>query len=236
MSFDSLLDAVADARKTIVIYTPTDAGTELAERFSTRNASVLVRQSPAAVPAGFVVVRDGDEFLGALALEDLLGFLAPTVHPPWELGEADPGYRAIFDLLDDTLFVSLDRRQLLATAREIEDRAWRVGRGTLRVGFQRRRAFERQREMYRELAATTDLDVHVYLRADTVDDDFDPGPLTLHTGPADTVGRYWFLLFDGGGDALQTCGLVAEEYSPDRYRGFWTYDPALVATATDSLP
>ncbi|MFC7027059.1 DICT sensory domain-containing protein [Halomicroarcula sp. GCM10025324] len=235
MQFHRLFDAVDDARKTIVVYAPTDAGLDLAERLSARNATVEQRALPLSAPGGFLVVRDDDQFLGALALEDLLSFLSPTEFLPWELDDVDPGYRPVVDLLDDTLFVSLDRRQLLATSREIEDRAWRVGRGTLRVGFQRRAAFEAQRETYRRLAATTDLDVHVYLREDTVPEAFDPGPLTVHTGPAETVGRYWFLLFDGGGNEWQACALIAEETEPGRYRGLWTYDPETVALAAESL-
>ena len=235
MRLDAFLDAVADAHKTIVVYAPTDAGRDLADRLSTRNATVEYRTAPQGAPAGFAVVHEDGQFLGALALEDLLTYLEPPVRPPWNLDELDPGYRALYDLLDETLFVSLDRRQLLATSREIEDRAWRVGRGTLHVGFQTQQAFEAQRSMYRHLAETTDLDVHVYVSADTLEDGFDPGPVTLHTGPAETVERFWFLLFDGGGNDQQTCALVAEERDDGRYRGVWTYDPGLVDLAFDAL-
>ena len=54
----------------------------------------------------------------------------------------------MYEVLEETLFTSFDRRQLLGTAREIEDRAWRVGVGTLRVGFQRPGAFERAGDQF----------------------------------------------------------------------------------------
>jgi len=40
------------------------------------------------------------------------------------------------------VFVPLDRRQLPATSRELEDRAWRTEQGRIHIGFRRAEAFE----------------------------------------------------------------------------------------------
>ena len=135
----------------------------------------------------------------------------------------------MLSVLDDSLFSSLARRQLLATSREIEDRAYRTGRGTLRVGFQDFGRMRAQVPVYERLAAETDLDVHVYARAGEAP--AVPG-VTCHGIPsgrdrAGEIGRFWLLVFDGGGEHNE-CALLAEERAPETYYGFWTYDPALV--------
>ncbi|MFC6785157.1 DICT sensory domain-containing protein [Halobaculum halobium] len=116
------------------------------------------------------------------------------------------------------------RRSLLAVSREIEDRAHRVGTGTLRASFQRFSAFRPQVGVYSYLAADTDLSVHVH----GVDDwDVPPIPGVRYHAVDDELERFWVLAFDGG-DEGQACGLVAREDS-DGYTGFWTDDAAIVA-------
>lgn len=234
MSFAALLDDVASQRKHVVVYAPDETRTDLAEQLQTRNLAVDHRTFPGTAADAFVIVRDDGEFRGAIALADLLTFLEPPVRRPDELNTLDPGYRAVYELLDDTVFVALNRRQLLATSREFEDRAWRTGRGRLHAGFQSATALEAQADLYRDLAATTDVDVHVYA-ADTISTEaFDGTAVTTHTEPAAEVGRFWFLLFEDGGDGRQNCALVAEQLD-DKYRGVWTYDTSLVARAFEAL-
>lgn len=139
-----------------------------------------------------------------------------------------PAYGALLDLLEDTVFASLSRRQLLATAREFEDRAWRAGSGLLHVGFQTAEAFEPQCSLYRRLATETDLDVHVHL----ADADGDVDGVTVHRD-SEYADEYWFVAFDGPGDSQ--CALVAEQHGETHYEGAWTYDPGLVAGALDDV-
>ncbi|WP_054583405.1 DICT sensory domain-containing protein [Halolamina pelagica] len=155
----------------------------------------------------------------------------PIVRPsdPEDVGEA---YRALLEVLDGTVFATLDRQQLQATSREFESRAWQVGRGTLRVGFQSLSAFEPQTEAYQRLGAETDLDIHVYGQPD-----WSPPTIpnvTYHRDTAGTLAPYWFMAFDGGTEESQRCALVAREHD-DGYRGFWTYDPSLVGDILDTL-
>jgi len=136
------------------------------------------------------------------------------------------------ELIEETLFASLDRRQLLAASRDINDRALRVGSGGLRVGSQRLSAFESQVPVYRRLGTETDLDVHVYGRPD-----WSPPAIenvTYHRDDDGSFDRYWFLAFDGGGDDTQTCALVAR----DRTEGcteFPSYDPDLVGEMPETV-
>lgn len=223
---DGLLAEAARRRRTLVVYAPDPtAGDEVLDQFATRNVGVEHESIPAGGPGGFLVVRDDEGFVGSVGLDALTGPAAPPVAPTdGDLGPP-PACRQALALLDDTLFTAFDRRQLLATTREIEDRALRVGTGTLRVGFQRLSAMRPQLRLYERLAAETELEIGIHGRRDWAPPALDG--VTYHTGPVTEVGRFWFLAFDGGDDPDMACALVAEERSPGAFTGCWTYDPGL---------
>lgn len=227
MGLRTFLDRAAERERTITVFAP-DRFEDLEAHFETRNVAVEHEPLPDDGSGGFVVLTEDGEFVGsvgAAAVRELL--VDPTDDATAGPSEAT---RALLGLLADTTFVSFDRRQLLATAREIEDRAYRQGTGRLRTGFQRVAALRAQRELYESLAAESLLDVHVYLQPDwTLDMPVAEG-ITVHTETADEVGAFWFVVFDGGGDAEQACALLAEESDddPGSFRGFWTYDPETV--------
>jgi hypothetical protein len=226
--FDGVIDDVRSRETEFVVYTGRD-DPEVAERFAEYNVSVSYRGLPPAATEEFLVIRESGAFAGSIGLDELDVLLEPPIDRP--IGSAPGAHRALFDVLDDTVFTPLDRRQLLATSREIEDRAFRVGRGTLRVGFQNAAAFRRQRRVYERLAAETELDIHVYGHREWPPDD--TRGLTVHEA-SDAVDRYWFLAFDGGDDERQACGLVARQ-TDGAYTGFWTYDPGVVGDILDRL-
>jgi len=235
MGFPQLMDEIEAEQKQVVVYAPDETGSDLDERLATRNLTVEHRRLPTLTGEAFVVVRDDRGFHGALELADLLEFLRPPI-PRWERRESlSPAYRALYDLLDDTVFVSMDRRQLLATSRELEDRAFRTGQGRMHVGFQRADAFDAQTGVYRELAAETDIDIHVYLPAEAATSLGGIDGLTVHTEPASLIDAYWFILYDDGAGGGQDCALVAEATGERRYRGFWSYDPELVERGFDAI-
>ena len=219
---------VADAhqhRKHVTVYT-TDGDADLTAQFENRGVTVEKRQLPDGGPEPFVTIHDDGEFIGALRLADLEELLAPPVVRPGSREDVSAGYRALFELLENTVFSSLDRRQLLGASREIEDRAFRVGHGTLRASFQSFSVFEAQTEVYRHLATETALDIHVY-----GEDDWSPPDIegiTYHPSTAESVDRFWVVAFDGGGEEMQACALVARQESEDEYAGTWTYDPDTV--------
>lgn len=227
MPIDELRDLIDDVerrRRTIAVYAPEDPG--VVDQFATRNVTVEQRALPAGGPPGFVVIREDGEFVGSIGVDGLAKLLSPPLVRPWDEELVSEGYRALFETLEETLFASFDRRQLLLTAREIEERAWRVGRGTLRVGFQSLSAMRSQVPVYERLAGAADLDVHVYGNDDWAPPEL-PG-VTVHAEDDDEIGAFWLLAFDGGGDVRQTCALLAEERSRNRFYGFWTYDPGRV--------
>ncbi|WP_152041216.1 DICT sensory domain-containing protein [Salinigranum salinum] len=133
--------------------------------------------------------------------------------------------------LDRTTFASYDLRGMVAATREIEDRAWRVGRGRLRAGFQHVRALSDQRPVYRQLA--TVLDVHTYAVPDGPPPDL--GDAVVHLDPAPEIERSWFVVYDGGGSAANKCALLAEERDDRQFSGFLTYAPDLVDEIDDYL-
>lgn len=222
MALGDFIDEVESRRKSITVYSASEPEW-IADQFVTRNVVVDYRPLPPDASVGFAIVRDDDGFVASVGLPVLETLLEPPFRRPWE---ERTSYDELFEVLADTLFTAYDRRQLLATAREIEDRAFRVGSGTLRVGFQRPDALSAQERVYELLAAETALDVHVYVRADWEVSDV-PG-VTVHVESAGEIGEFWFLAFDGGDDETNACALLAEERRPGQYYGFWTYDPALV--------
>ncbi len=225
-SLQQALSEIEAHRKTLEIYSANDQSA-IVDQFATRNVTVVTGSLPPGVDAEFVIVRGPEgEFVGSLGLDTFRAILSPAVHPPWVLTERETAYSEVFDFLDDTLFSSYDRRQMLATTREIEERAWRRGEGTLYVGFQNRRALEQQTNVYETLAAHGNLAAELY-----VSDEWDVAigeSVRVTSSSATEIGQFWFVLYDGGGSAIHRCGLVAEERDAGRYYGFWTYDPALV--------
>jgi hypothetical protein len=225
------IEAVERHRKRLVLYSQAGSS-DLVDRLATRNVTVEHRQLPPTGPDPFVVVHDRETFAGVLCLDDLELFLTPPIVRPGRREGLSEGYRVLLDLLDETLFSALSRRQLLATSREIEDRALRTGRGTLRVGFQSLSVFRTQIGLYRRLAAETELQIHVY-----GEPDWAPPAIEGITYHGDRTGRlspFWCLAFDGGGTEAQACALVARERE-DGYVGFWTYDPEFVAEILETL-
>lgn len=221
------VESVEDRRKRLGVYAPdTETATELERQFATRNVDVDRHSAPTVTEPGFVILRDRDgDFRGAVGLERFEAVLSPDVHPPWELAESDADPAELFDFLENTVFSSYDRRQMLAAAREIEERAWRIAEGALYVGFQREQASAAQTDVYERLATRGRLAVTVFVRdewAGRIDD------VAVVSETNGEIGAFWFVIFDGAGRELQKCALLAEERRPDAFYGFWTYDPDVV--------
>ncbi|WP_276271370.1 DICT sensory domain-containing protein [Haloarcula litorea] len=228
--FESIRSAASESRKRFVVYAAED--TDLTSQFATHSVTVDHRPLPPDGPAPFVVIEDDGEFAGAIPLADLDVLLEPPVVRPADPDEVSPGYRALFEVLDETVYTALTRRQLLVVTREIEDRAARVEQGALGVSFQTRAAFEAQVDVYRHLAAETALDIDVYLPVDWTPPAV-PG-LTVHTDEDGVLAPYWVLVFIGPVRDQFSCALVARE-TDDGYDGVWTDDPELARHVADEL-
>jgi len=192
--------------------------------FASQNVTVAVEESSS---DDRVVLSDSDGTalvtVGLDALRDLTrGF---------ERGVGDgASYTELLAHLDQTTFVSYDRRQMLQATREVEDRAWRAGEGSLYAGFQRLSKFRDQRRVYERLAGT-DLDVHVYGQPD--EQVSLPSSLTVHERESTAFLETWFVLFDAD-EAGDSAMLLAVEEA-DSFEGFWTFDDDLVADGMTAL-
>lgn len=228
---DAILEATAHPRKQFVVYRGADE-TDLESWFARHSVDVTHRVLPPGGPAPFLAIREDGKFTGVLPVESVEGLLEPPIVRPGDRSDVSAGYRALFEVLDETTFATMERSELLAVSREIEDRALRVGRGTLRVSFQQLSAFEPQAAIYRYLARETALDIHVHGVEDWTPPAIDG--VTYHGDDDSELDQYWTLAFDGGGDDTQACALLAREES-DGYRGCWTNDPERVQEILSAL-
>lgn len=236
MILSDYMEQLEEPTRTITVYAPPPRP-DLVDWIATETTieSVNYRSLPetTATSQSFLVIHENDEFCAAISLEAAQEFRTPPIYDPWDDALEDASYQRVIDIFSTTVWNDLDRRQLLATSREIESRAWRVGNGTLRVGFQRAAALEAMVSVYTRLAAETALDIHIY-----IDDSWDqpsvPG-VTIHTDAGDEIGSFWTLVFDGNGDKLWTSGLLARELDSGAFEGVWIDDTQLVATLEHAI-
>ena len=231
MSLTELIAGVEDHEKTLTVFNAADETIEtLREQFHDRNVSVSGEGTPSGKPEAFTVLADDDEFVAAADIESVLDDEDERAEPGFD-GDA---YRPILDHLDETMFTSYDIEQMVAASREIEDRAWRVGKGTLHSGFQKLSILSGQMSIYEQLAEKGTLNVHAYAvpDADVPEHDTD---LTIHVERSDEIERSWFVAYDGAGVDVNKCALLAEEREPRSFYGFWTYDPSTVDWIIDHL-
>lgn len=232
MTFTDFIREMEDRRKTVTIFAH-EPQTGLGKYFGTRHVTIDFEQIPPDDPEEFVTVSLDDDFLGSIALSSLVSLDSPVIYDPGGTDIATADYRYLLKLLDDTVFSSFDRRQMVATSREIEDRAVRVGRGTLYSGFQRLSAVRDQETVYRTIGHISGLDVHVYGQPD-----WDPpniSGVTVHRLLDEEIRDTWFVAYDGGGNVMNKCALLAQDRTPGEYYGFWTYDPTLVDRIIDYI-
>jgi len=196
MTLADFVTDVAKQRKTLVVYA-SDGAPDVAAHFESRNVTVERESLAPGGPDGFVVLRDEDGFVGAFGLSKFAELLDPPLFRPTYLTDVSEPWRSMYEILDNTLFASFGRRQLLGATREIENRAWRIGAGTLRVGFQSPEALAAQVDVYRRLAEQTDLSIHAFVEAR---DEAVPVPdgIDLFRSDGTEIGDYWFLSYDAG--------------------------------------
>lgn len=234
MSLRDVIREVEGRRKTLTLFNPPDPSIErdLAAYLDDRNVGVRTATTDTGHPEGVAVLYQGQQVLTSTsvgALHDLLDEPRPGEAG---LGVDDAAHATLLSHLEETTFASFDVEQLVAASREIEDRAWRVGVGTLRAGFQRATTLDGEADVYRDLTERP-LDLHVYAVPDGEPPSL-PG-VTVHLTEADEIADHWFVVFDGGGDDEQKCALLAEERGDRDFYGFWTYEPDVVDRIADHL-
>ncbi len=226
MPLSDFLERVEGASRSIEIYAP-QPEMELVDQFEHRNITTEYRSLPDASDDGFLIVHESGTFQASIELSAAREFLDPAISEPWDEHFVGTEYSRLLEILENTLTHPLSRRQLLATARDIEHRAWHIGTGILRAGFQQLSAFDHQLSVYDRLARETKLEIHVYGQSDWT------APIalapTIHTETADEIGEFWFLVYDGGDDPLGSYALLAKEGPHGEFTGFWSSDSQLIA-------
>lgn len=233
MGLDAVIEAVRDRERTLTVYNPTDGLVEELRAFLVDlNVSVHAAETPSGRPEDLAVLTMEGDVLATVPGGRLRSLLADVPAGPGGLGIDDTEYRQLLQHLKETTFTSYDTARMRGASREVEERAFRVARGSIVVGFQRPALLERERETYAGLV-DRGLDVTVLTTPD--------GPVpevrgaTVDAVDDDELRDHWFVVFDGGGEPDQACALLAQERSPDEYYGFWTYDAAVVDRIRDAL-
>ncbi len=229
--FDSLIAEVQNKDRQFTVYRSGEP-TEIEQWLATHGVTIRPRSLPPHWPKPFIEIKANDEVVGVIGVEAIEALIEPPLVTPGERDGISEGYRVLFDILEKTMFSGMNRHDLLAISREIEDRAFRVGNGILKVSFQTFSTFKSQIELYRTLATETDLDIHIYAI-----EDWTPPPIsgiTYHANAAEQFGAYWVLAYDGGTDETQSCGLVGKERSGE-FTGFWTNNSAITEEISKTL-
>jgi len=197
----------------------------LADYFETYNVRIRTAHTSSGKPHDIAVLSTSDTVLSVITAATLRDLLMNVPRTTSGFGIADGGYADILRHLKETTFTSYDAEQLLYVSREIEDRARRVGAGTIYTGFQQLSVMYDQRGIYADLV-DNGVAVHAYGRPDT-----EPPSITgatVHASTKPEIAKMWFVVFDGGGTDSQKTALVAEERATDEFYGAWTYDADLV--------
>jgi hypothetical protein len=198
---------------------------ELRAYFETLNVRITVGRTTSGKPEGVAVLSNATEVLALVDVASLRELLEDAPTGAGQFGITDGKYEGILRHLKETSFTSYDTEQLLYASREIEDRARRVGRGTIHAGFQQCSVMAEQRSVYTDLARRG-VSVHAYGVPDATPPDFGSGH--IHAVSTDEIAETWFVVFDGGGDDMQKTALLAHEHDENAFYGTWTYDPGIV--------
>lgn len=193
--------------------------------FGTLNVRITGGRTVSGAPKEIAVLSNETEVLALVDVATLRQLLEDAPTGPDQLGIADGKYEDILRHLKETTFTSCDIEQLLYASREIEDRAHRVGQGSVHVGFQQCSIMAEQQSVYTDLARQG-LSVHAYGVPDATPPDLGSGH--VYAVLADEIAETWFVVFDGGGDDTQKTALLARESDENAFYGVLTYDPGFV--------
>lgn len=231
MTLNALIEEFRAQKHQVTVYRSGDQRA-IESWLATHGVPVESRSLPAGGPAPFIEIKTDGDVVGIIGVEAVEALFEPPIRPPGDRAGVSAGYRALFEILEKTVLTGMTRRELLAVSREIEDRAFRVGEGTLWVSFQTLSTFRSQTDVYRTLGAETDLEIHIYGVEDWTPPAIDG--ITYHPKASERFEPYWVLAYDGGPDETQASGLVAEAHA-EGYTGFWTNDVATVETIANTF-
>ena len=234
MGYRDIVEYIRAHEKELVVFNaPEESSLErqLAEYFETQNVRIAAEKTAAGGPEVAVLSTDGS-VLTVVSLSMLEELLTDVPTRSDDFGFADKRYADVLTHLKETTFTSTEPRQLLYASREIEDRARRVGAGTIHAGFQRFSTMAPQKAIYSDLASRG-VTVHAYGVPDVPAPNLGDGQ--VHPIDSRELARAWFVVFDGGGETHQKSALLAYEQAEREFYGAWSYDPGIVDRVLDYL-
>lgn len=235
MFLSQIIQAITEHEKELTLVNCDSADSiaeDLESYFQSQNVRISTATTASGRPADVVVLSRREGVLSVTSSSTLRELLREVPTGDDSPGFADAKYEPILGHLKETTFTSYETEQMLAASREIEDRAYRVGTGTIHAGFQRLSLLDDQQTVYTELAERG-VEVHAYGIPDIPPPDIDEG--TVHTIETDEIAETWFVVFDGGDDESQKSALLAEERNEKSFYGVWTYDATIVDSILNHL-
>ena len=221
MAFDDVLDRVDGRRRRLVFYNAEsrDHCERVVDYVGVHDVEIEYVDEPNE-PASTVAVETDDSRLASNDIESVATYI-----DSWEtdLSTDDP-VPSVFKALDETIFRSSNKRQLVLASRLIETRAAQAGEGRLAAGFQQLSLARSQLSFYTSLPPS--MTVSLYGEPDWLPP-ADSG-ISAYDLVVEEYTDYWWVLFDGTDRPRQHAALIAEETDADTYTGFWTYRPSLV--------
>jgi len=211
---------------------------EYFDRFDLETEHVSV----SALPDAFLVLTDGDDYLGSIGVAELHEYLYDSLNgdigPDSDIvGDQNAAVEGFLARLDGNVYsLSAEGKLALACVSHLlETRAWRRGVGELHAGIQH---FSLLRDdpalwsRYRKLSGCG-VDTTVYGRHDWAPSDW--SGVAAYADEADAgVGDYWFVAYRGPEDD-DDGALLAREDDNGRYTGFWTFESDTVDAIVETL-
>lgn len=238
-SLHALIEAMDEVGYTLVIcnYTGEEAALEpLREQFGRLNVDIKTATLSTSSPTDAAILTRSTEPLAVSSVPDLLSYL--------RLGDLEDLDPADLNITRPDVLAQAQRQQytvenggklaMIRISRLVETRALEAGSGRLHAGFQRLGRVEDEqgtRELYERLARTG-VDVHLYGT---------PGAIpreelyTVHADSSEELAASWFVVYVPETTDGRSGALVSEETEPDRYSGFWTFQPGLVDAVDEYL-
>jgi len=208
----------------------------LADAFSTQSVDLVERTLPEG-DDDFVALRKEGRVHAVSSLNELMRSFLLVNGDRFKSGTEgfDSDVPDVLKGMDETLFdlrgypaSNKEKLLLILISRHIERLAYKRGEGRLRSTFQQLSRLEDElgtRTVYERLAGRT-VDVHVYGVPDSVPEQLD---VTVHRGTSDEYRNSWCVVFQPPDGGNHQAALLAHQREPNRWQGFWTYDPELVA-------
>jgi hypothetical protein len=215
----ALLDHLSQYVRTLTVYGFAGSEKQLAELagwLDGYGVHLQTVETDGSGPGNVAVLHRDSEVLGACTVEALLARA--------DIGaEIDDDREPALDILSQFPAEVVVKRGLSVTemvrvSREYERRALREGAGTLHAGFQQLSQIAGSEQTMETYAALVDAGVGVYVYG-YPDTGLENPPFTVVEDRQRDLERYWFLLYDGGGNPRRTAALVSEECLTDETGG-----------------